>query len=106
MLQSLIRFFSYITGLGNPNPAKDAAFGTSVAGIGDMNGDGIRDLIVGAPGPRQGLRLLRQGSKRPPDGQRSRRTLDTSSDFRLLMSAIGMVTALTISPSVLPACPE
>jgi hypothetical protein len=36
--------------IGNPNPAQDAAFGTSVAGIGDVNGDGIGDLIVGAPG--------------------------------------------------------
>lgn len=36
--------------IGNPNPAQDAAFGTTVAGIGDVNGDGIGDLIVGAPG--------------------------------------------------------
>ena len=39
-----------VTRIGNPNPAQDAAFGTSVAGIGDVNGDGIGDLIVGAPG--------------------------------------------------------
>jgi hypothetical protein len=39
-----------VTRIGNPNPAKDASFGTSVAGIGDVNGDGIGDLIVGAPG--------------------------------------------------------
>ena len=69
MLQSLIRFFyctvfllivpvfghatvltTDVTRLGNPNAAKDAVFGTSVAGIGDVNADGIGDLIVGAPG--------------------------------------------------------
>ena len=39
-----------VTRIGNPNSATDAAFGTSVAGIGDVNGDGIGDLVVGAPG--------------------------------------------------------
>lgn len=39
-----------VTRIGNPNPASGAAFGTSVAGIGDVNGDGIGDLILGAPG--------------------------------------------------------
>jgi len=39
-----------VTRIGNPNPATNAEFGTSVAGIGDVNGDGIGDLIVGSPG--------------------------------------------------------
>ena len=39
-----------VTRIGNPNPVANAAFGTSVAGIGDVNGDGIGDLIVGSPG--------------------------------------------------------
>jgi hypothetical protein len=43
-------FIPRVTRIGNPNPASDAAFGISVAGIGDVNGDGIGDLIVGAPG--------------------------------------------------------
>jgi hypothetical protein len=34
----------------NPSPAADAAFGTGVAGIGDVNGDGTPDLVAGAPG--------------------------------------------------------
>ena len=69
MLRALFRYFSYmavilqfpaltnaqilvpqVTRIGNPNPAGSAAFGTSVAGIGDVNGDGIGDLIVGALG--------------------------------------------------------
>ena len=36
--------------IGNPSPTNDAAFGRSVAGVGDLNGDGIGDLVIGAPG--------------------------------------------------------
>ncbi|MGA8042928.1 MAG: FG-GAP-like repeat-containing protein [Terracidiphilus sp.] len=36
--------------IGNPKPADNAAFGKSVAGIGDVNGDGVGDLVIGAPG--------------------------------------------------------
>jgi len=41
---------SDVTRIGNPSAAANAGFGTSVAGIGDVNGDGIGDLVVGAPG--------------------------------------------------------
>src|SRR5215831_16300965 len=41
---------AHVTRIGNPNPGAKAAFATSVAGIGDVNGDGIGDLVVGAPG--------------------------------------------------------
>jgi FG-GAP repeat len=34
----------------NPAPHADAAFGTAVAGLDDVNGDGVPDLAVGAPG--------------------------------------------------------
>ena len=43
-------FIPRVTRIGNPNPASSAAFGISVAGIGDVSGDGIGDLIIGAPG--------------------------------------------------------
>jgi hypothetical protein len=36
--------------VANPNPSDSAEFATSVAGIGDVNGDGIGDLVIGAPG--------------------------------------------------------
>ncbi len=36
--------------IDNPSPAADAAFGTGLAGIGDVNGDGTPDFVSGAPG--------------------------------------------------------
>lgn len=36
--------------IDNPAPEAGARFGRAVAGIGDVDGDGVADLVVGAPG--------------------------------------------------------
>jgi len=41
--------------LSNPSLQGAAAFGWAVAGVGDMNGDGIPDLLVGDPGQEEAL---------------------------------------------------
>jgi len=57
MLFCAIASFAYagvlipdVTRIANPSPADGAAFGNGVAGIGDVNGDGVGDVVVGAPG--------------------------------------------------------
>jgi hypothetical protein len=42
-----------------PRPQPEAFFGTTLAGLGDVNGDGVPDLAVGAPG--QDVRGLARG---------------------------------------------
>lgn len=39
---------------GSPNNSSGSAFGQSVAGIGDVNGDGYADFAVGQPGAGSG----------------------------------------------------
>lgn len=61
-----------IVHIPNPSPVKNALFGFSVAGIGDINSDGVGDIIVGAPGDDKvdvlsGLDQSLLGTIYPPD---------------------------------------
>ena len=48
--------------LNTPTPQEGAYFGDSVAGVGDVNSDGVPDLLVGAPG--QGQAFVFSGADR------------------------------------------
>lgn len=57
--------------------------GVSVAGAGDVNGDGISDLLIGAPGAGNGHAYVVFGSTNPFDPALSLSSLDGSNGFRL-----------------------
>jgi len=81
--------------LDNPIPQPNARFGWSVAGVGDVNGDGIPDLLVGAPSqkvldnPEQGQAYVFSGKDgsllaalKAPEPQ-------ARSEFGLAVAAVG-----------------
>lgn len=43
-----------LNGYDSPNPVANGRFGAAVAGIGDLDGDGLGDVLVGAPGESVG----------------------------------------------------
>ena len=45
---------SLLLTLDDPTPQVDAAFGLRMAGVGDVNGDSVPDLVVAAPGQSMG----------------------------------------------------
>mgnify|MGYP006272886389 CR=1 FL=1 len=44
----------FLLSVSSPNGVEDGRFGSAVAHVGDTNGDGISDFVVGAPGERTG----------------------------------------------------
>ncbi len=45
----------------SPNPRSQGFFGYALAGIGDINNDGVGDLLVGAPGEHSGITNVNTG---------------------------------------------
>jgi hypothetical protein len=104
--------------IANPAPHAAAAFGNTVAGLNDVNGDGVPDLVVGAPGADQ-VQIL-SGADRSvirtiadPDGL-------TGKQFGFAVANLGDVTGDGIDdiavgspgvfgivpiPCVIPPCP-
>ncbi|MBX3275819.1 MAG: VCBS repeat-containing protein, partial [Sandaracinaceae bacterium] len=80
--------------LPNPIPQPNAAFGESVAGVGDINGDGYDDVAVGAPNqsnpqPNEGTAFLFYGSP----GGTSTAPLVLDNPFNQNHSAFGTTVA-------------
>lgn len=75
------------TDTGSPWPkstwvtAEGDRVGTTVAGLGDVNGDGIPDVLVGAPGSNDsaGAVAVVYGRQSVPTGRSPRRRSTTSS---------------------------
>jgi len=53
---------SQLSGLFGAGPSDGARYGSALAGIGDTNGDGIPDLVVGAPSHRDNTKKRDQGA--------------------------------------------
>lgn len=55
--------------LVSPRPIEDGQFGQDVAGVGDVNGDSVPDLFIGAPAPEPDF-VLFGASSNPKDDHR------------------------------------
>ena len=67
----------------DPGEQEDGCFGIAVAALGDVDGDGIADFVVGADGKISAVVEARQPGSRAPTKGAGRRMLD-----RLLSSAV------------------
>ena len=74
--------------------------GTSVSGVGDINHDGIMDVLIGAPGVQKGrgASYVLFGAKKHPLSI-TLSTLTTAQGFTLIGEAAGDVSGSTVSPA-------
>jgi len=97
--------------LDNPTPQADAFFGASAASIGDVNGDAIPDLIVGAPdqnaggNPRQGQAHVFSGANGALLLTVDDPTPQTDASFGSAVDSIGDVNSDGI-PDIIVGAPD
>jgi hypothetical protein len=86
-----------IRSFDNPRPQPDAYFGGAMVGIDDVNGDGVRDVLIGAPYqdvdsfPNQGIAWVLSGTDSSVLAQLNSPIQQPNSNFGSAVASIGDV---------------